>query len=146
MFLFPQQPVVYSGLGPHLAGPQPQAEAVYMAPPEPPLSIYGTLPRGRGRQRSGPQRAGSEASLPVTSHYATTRPRPRERLGPRVSGRLRQMLEEGQHQAEDTVSIMSSSSGSGPRTRPAPVAAPRKEIEAEKVSDSDELVFGPHHR
>ena len=81
---------MYSGVGPHGFGPGQGAEAVYMAPPEPPRSIYGTLPRG-ARLRGRPQGPGSDISLPVSSsvaQYATFR-RGHEKLGPKVSLKLK---------------------------------------------------------
>ena len=88
---------------------------MYMAPPEPPRSIYGTLPRSTTGNMVG---GVSESSLPVSSHYATFR---RERLGPKVSLKLKQMMMNDKHEhAQDTMSIMSGvteSSGTGPKER-----------------------------
>jgi len=86
------QPVVYGG-GQHIYAGDP----VYMSPPEPPLSIYGTLPRNAGnliRVRNSP----------LSSHYATFR---KERLGPRVSLKLMQMMNKDKDDAQDTMSIIS---------------------------------------
>jgi len=106
------QPVVYSGVGPHVYN----GESLYMAPPEPPRSIYGTLPRSAGNM----VHAISESSLPVSSHYATYR---REKLGPKVSLKLKQMMKNDKVESQDTMSIMSGfteSSGAdrtGPKDR-----------------------------
>ena len=68
-----------------------------MSPPEPPVSIYGTLPRNAGNlirvQKS-----------PLSSHYATFR---KEKLGPRVSLKLMQMMNKDKDDAQDTMSIIS---------------------------------------
>ena len=93
-------------MGPHhVYGPG--GEALYMAPPDPPRSIYGTLPRSTG------DLVASEASLPA--HYATFR---RERLGPKVSLKLKQMMKT--EEAQDTMSIMSGFTESGSGTRDPP--------------------------
>ena len=100
---------MYSGVGPHVYN----GESLYMAPPEPPRSIYGTLPRSTGNMLRGV----SESSLPVSSHYATFR---RERLGPKVSLKLKQMMMNDKQESQDTMSIMSGateSSGTGPKDR-----------------------------
>ena len=79
-----------------------------MAPPDPPRSIYGTLPRSTG----GLGHAVSENSLPA--HYATFR---RERLGPKVSLKLKQMMKTDKDEAQDTMSIMSGFTDPGSGTR-----------------------------
>ena len=84
-----------------------------MAPPEPPRSIYGTLPRNLGNVVHGP----SESSNPVSTHYATFR---RERLGPKVSLKLMQMMKADKEEAQDTMSIMSGFTESGSGTRDPP--------------------------
>ena len=71
-----------------------------MAPPEPPRSIYGTLPRKLGNVVHDT----TESSIPISTHYATFR---RERLGPKVSLKLMQMMKADREEAQDTVSIMS---------------------------------------
>ena len=58
-------------------------DPIYMTPPEPPMSIYGTLPRKTGQNLLRVPRNGS----PLGSHYATFW---KERLGPRVSLKLLQ--------------------------------------------------------
>ena len=72
-----------------------------MSPSEPPVSIYGTMPRG-GPKLSRVHRTDS----PLSSHYATFR---KEKLGPRVSLKLMQMMAEGRE--EDTRSILSLEQG-----------------------------------
>ena len=108
---------MYSGVGPHVFGPGQGAEAVYMAPPEPPRSIYGTLPRG-ARLRGRPQGPGSDISLPVSSsvaQYATFR-RGHEKLGPKVSLKLKQMMKSAETgDTESIISGLTESSGSGSR-------------------------------
>jgi len=86
------QPVVYGG-GPHIYAGEP----IYMSPPEPPLSIYGTLPRN-GNKMIRVQNS------PLSSHYATFR---KEKLGPRVSLKLMQMMNKDKDDAQDTISIIS---------------------------------------
>ena len=107
---------MYSGVGPHVLGPG-QGEAVYMAPPEPPRSVYGTLPRG-ARLRGRPQGPGSDISLPVSSsvaQYATFR-RGHEKLGPKVSLKLKQMMKSAETgDTESIISGLTESSGSGSR-------------------------------
>ena len=118
-----------------------------MAPPEPPRSIYGTLPRTAGNL----VRASSDNSLPLSSHYATFR---KEKLGPKVSLKLKQMLKDGGH--DDKVSIMSGteSSGAGSKNRKqisesvyqhvpvkAPAPLPPQKNVAEKVSEKLVSIF-----
>ena len=71
-----------------------------MSPSEPPVSIYGTLPRSIGNKIV---RAPLDNS-PLSSHYATFR---KEKLGPRTSLKLMAMMKEGGSKAEDTRSIIS---------------------------------------
>ena len=71
-----------------------------MAPPEPPRSIYGTLPRNLGAVVHDT----SENSIPISAHYATFR---RERLGPKASLKLMQMMKADNEEAPDTMSIIS---------------------------------------
>ena len=114
IFLSPQQPIVYSGVGPHIYG----GESIYMAPPEPPRSIYGTLPRNVGKVVHNT----SENSNPISTHYATFR---RERLGPKVSLKLMQMMKADREEAQDTMSIISGfTENSGPG-----VVRPRKAVD-----------------
>jgi len=86
------QPVVYGG-GPHIYAGEP----IYMSPPEPPLSIYGTLPRNA-------KKLIRVNNSPLSSHYATFR---KEKLGPRVSLKLMQMMNKDKDDAQDTMSIIS---------------------------------------
>ena len=77
-------------------GPEP----LYMSPSEPPVSIYGTLPRSVGKIVRAPI-----DNSPLSSHYATFR---KEKLGPRTSLKLMAMMKEGaNNKAEDTRSIIS---------------------------------------
>ena len=77
-------------------GPEP----LYMSPSEPPVSIYGTLPRSVGKIIRAPI-----DNSPLSSHYATFR---KEKLGPRTSLKLMAMMKEGaNNKAEDTRSIIS---------------------------------------
>ena len=76
-------------------GPEP----LYMSPSEPPVSIYGTLPRSVGKIVRAPI-----DNSPLSSHYATFR---KEKLGPRTSLKLMAMMKEGGSKAEDTRSIIS---------------------------------------
>ena len=71
-----------------------------MAPPEPPRSIYGTLPRNLGAVLHDT----SENSIPISAHYATFR---RERRGPKASLKLMQMMKADNGEAPDTMSIIS---------------------------------------
>ena len=71
-----------------------------MAPPEPPRSIYGTLPRNLGAV----VHETTERSIPISAHYATFR---RERLGPKASLKLMQMMKADKEEAPDTMSIIS---------------------------------------
>ena len=90
-----------------------------MSPSEPPVSIYGTLPRSLGNKIV---RAPLDNS-PLSSHYATFRNK--EKLGPRTSLKLMAMMKEGgSNKAEDTRSIISGftegsskSKGEGERMR-----------------------------
>ena len=69
-----------------------------MSPPEPPMSIYGTLPRNVGNLIR-------VQNSPLSSHYATFR---KEKLGPRVSLKLMQMMNKDKDNAQDdTMSIIS---------------------------------------
>ena len=68
-----------------------------MSPPEPPLSIYGTLPRNGNKMIRA-------QNSPLSSHYATFR---KEKLGPRVSLKLMQMMNKEKDGAQDTISIIS---------------------------------------
>ena len=68
-----------------------------MSPPEPPLSIYGTLPRNAKKWIR-------VNNSPLSSHYATFR---KEKLGPRVSLKLMQMMNKDKDDAQDTMSIIS---------------------------------------
>jgi len=86
------QPVVYGG-GPHIYAGEP----IYMSPPEPPMSIYGTLPRNTNKMIR-------VHNSPISSHYATFR---KEKLGPRVSLKLMQMMNKDKDDAQDTMSIIS---------------------------------------
>ena len=70
-----------------------------MSPSEPPVSIYGTLPRSVGKIVRAPL-----DNSPLSSHYATFR---KEKLGPRTSLKLMAMMKEGANKAEDTRSIIS---------------------------------------
>ena len=71
-----------------------------MSPSEPPVSIYGTLPRSVGKIVRAPL-----DNSPLSSHYATFR---KEKLGPRTSLKLMAMMKEGaNNKAEDTRSIIS---------------------------------------
>ena len=71
-----------------------------MSPSEPPVSIYGTLPRSVGKIVRAPI-----DNSPLSSHYATFR---KEKLGPRTSLKLMAMMKEGaNNKAEDTRSIIS---------------------------------------
>ena len=70
-----------------------------MSPSEPPVSIYGTLPRSVGKIVRAPL-----DTSPLSSHYATFR---KEKLGPRTSLKLMAMMKEGATKAEDTRSIIS---------------------------------------
>ena len=71
-----------------------------MAPPEPPRSIYGTLPRNLGAVVHDT----SENSIPISAHYATFR---RDRRGPKASLKLMQMMKADNGEAPDTMSIIS---------------------------------------
>ena len=71
-----------------------------MAPPEPPRSIYGTLPRNLGAVVHDT----SENSIPISAHYATFR---RDKLGPKASLKLMQMMKADKEEAPDTMSIIS---------------------------------------
>ena len=71
-----------------------------MAPPEPPRSIYGTLPRNLGAVVHDT----SENSIPISAHYATFR---RDKLGPKASLKLMQMMKADNEEAPDTMSIIS---------------------------------------
>ena len=80
-----------------------------MSPSEPPVSIYGTLPRSVGKMVAAP--LGNSPAL--SSHYATFR---KEKLGPRTSLKLMAMMKEGARREEDTRSIISGfTEGSGSR-------------------------------
>ena len=80
-----------------------------MSPSEPPVSIYGTLPRSVGKMVVAP--LGNSPAL--SSHYATFR---KEKLGPRTSLKLMAMMKEGARREEDTRSIISGfTEGSGSR-------------------------------
>ena len=68
-----------------------------MSPPEPPMSIYGTLPRNTNKMIR-------VHNSPISSHYATFR---KEKLGPRVSLKLMQMMNKDKDDAQDTMSIIS---------------------------------------
>ena len=112
---------MYSGVGPHVFGPgQTGVEAVYMAPPEPPRSIYGTLPRG-ARMRGRPPGSGSDISAPVSSsvaQYATFR-RGHEKLGPKVSLKLKQMMKSAENgDTQSIISGLTESSGSRKQSSP----------------------------
>ena len=108
-----------------------------MAPPEPPRSIYGTLPRNLGNVVHGP----SESSNPVSTHYATFR---RERLGPKVSLKLMQMMKADKEEAQDTMSIMSGfteNSGAGAgvvRTRKAITETFYQQVSASKEKHKEQ--------
>ena len=108
-----------------------------MAPPEPPRSIYGTLPRSLGNVVRGP----SESSNPVSTHYATFR---RERLGPKVSLKLMQMMKADKEEAQDTMSIMSGfteNSGAGAgvvRTRKAITETFYQQVSASKEKHNEQ--------
>ena len=97
-----------------------------MSPSEPPVSIYGTLPRGA-------KPVARTSDSPLSTHYATFR---KERLGPRVSLKMMQMMGEGGTKADDTRSIISGfTEGSGEQVRQGisfnrvPVVLHRTEVE-----------------
>jgi len=94
------QPVVFSG-GPAPMflppGHHPNMEPIYMTPPEPPMSVYGTLPR------KAKNLIRVKDNSPLHSHYATFR---KEKLGPRVSLKSLQQKMAGERDP-DTISIIS---------------------------------------
>ena len=117
-----------------------------MAPPEPPRSIYGTLPRNLGALVHDT----SENSIPISAHYATFR---RDKLGPKASLKLMQMMKPDKDEAPDTMSIISdfteNSGGAGMvRTRGAlgEVFPQQDEMSKDEMEDDapESLVYHHH--
>ena len=116
-----------------------------MAPPEPPRSIYGTLPRNLGTV----VHETTESSIPISAHYATFR---RDKLGPKASLKLMQMMKADKEEAPDTMSIISdfteNSGGAGVvRTRGAlaEVFLQQEKEKDEMEEDVTESLVYHHH-
>ena len=117
-----------------------------MSPSEPPVSIYGTLPRSVGKMVAP---LGNSPAL--SSHYATFR---KEKLGPRTSLKLMAMMKEGARREEDTRSIISGfTEGSGSKGEERmrqgvsfnrmPQPQPQPQPQPEEVDQQEEATVEP---